>query len=136
MILLLLIITIIIIMTSNNTNNYVGNEYPTNTQCKLAPLGRPDIIQHNGTNDDSTYIYIYIYIYIHTHMYVSLSLYIYIERERYRCRINKHSSRCRLCFQSSDPAPRISKLTQRYPAAAHKNECVCVCLSDTGMIYM
>ena len=41
----------------------------------------------------------------------------------YRCRINKHSSRCRLCFESTDPAPLISKLTQIYPAAANKNEC-------------
>ena len=42
----------------------------------------------------------------------------------YRCRINKRSSRCRLRFESSGPAPRISKLTQRYPAAAHRNECL------------
>ena len=41
-----------------------------------------------------------------------------------RCRINKHSSRCRLCFESSDPAPLISKLTQIYPAAANKNKCL------------
>ena len=45
----------------------------------------------------------------------------------YRCRINKHSSRCRLCFESSDPAPLISKLKQIYPAAANK---VSVYLSD------
>ena len=45
----------------------------------------------------------------------------------YRCRINKHSSRCRLCFESFDPAPLISKFTQRYPAAANTNECL---LSD------
>ena len=38
----------------------------------------------------------------------------------YRCRMNKHSSRCRLCFESSGPAPLISKLTQRYPTAANK----------------
>ena len=42
----------------------------------------------------------------------------------YRCRINTHSSRCRLCFESSDPAPLISKLTQRCPAAANQNECL------------
>ena len=37
--------------------------------------------------------------------------------------MNKHSSRCRLCFESSDPAPLISKLTQRCPPAANKSEC-------------
>ena len=42
----------------------------------------------------------------------------------YRCQINKHSSRCRLCIESSDPAPLISKLTQRCPAAANQNECL------------
>ena len=41
----------------------------------------------------------------------------------YRCRTNKHSSRCRLCFESSDPAPLISKLTQRCPAAANISKC-------------
>ena len=40
----------------------------------------------------------------------------------YRCRINEHSSRCCLCFESSDPAPLISRLTQRYPAAANKHD--------------
>ena len=44
----------------------------------------------------------------------------------YRCRINQHSSRCRQCFESSDPAPPISKLTQRYPAAANKHECLSI----------
>ena len=34
------------------------------------------------------------------------------------CEIN--TSRCRLCFQRPDPAPLISKLTPRYPAAADK----------------
>ena len=42
----------------------------------------------------------------------------------YRCRINKHSSRCRLCFDSSGSAPLISKLTQIYSTAANKNECL------------
>ena len=40
----------------------------------------------------------------------------------YRCLWNKHSSRCRLCFQSPDPAALISMLTQRYPTAANNNE--------------
>ena len=38
--------------------------------------------------------------------------------------MNKHSSRCRLCFESSDPASRISKLMQRYPAEANIHECL------------
>ena len=42
----------------------------------------------------------------------------------YRYRINKHSSRCRQYYESSDTAPLISKLTQRYPAAANENECL------------
>ena len=42
----------------------------------------------------------------------------------YRCRMNKHSYRCRLWFESSDPAPLISKLTRICPAAANKNECL------------
>ena len=41
----------------------------------------------------------------------------------YRCLWNKHSSRCRWCFQCPDPAPLISKLTPRYPTAANINEC-------------
>ena len=32
-------------------------------------------------------------------------------------------SRCRWCFQCPDPAPLVSKLTPRYPTAAHHNEC-------------
>ena len=48
----------------------------------------------------------------------------YYHQYYYRCLMNKHSSRCGLCLESSDPAPRISKLTQRYPAAADKNECL------------
>ena len=40
----------------------------------------------------------------------------------YRCLWHKHSSGCRLCFQSPDPAPLISKLAQRYTTAANKHE--------------
>ena len=36
----------------------------------------------------------------------------------------KHWYRCWLWFESSDPAPLISKLTQIYPAAANTNECL------------
>ena len=54
--------------------------------------------------------------YIYTYIYI----YIYI----YRCRINQHSSRRRLYFGRSGKVPLISKLTQGYPAAANKSECV------------
>ena len=49
------------------------------------------------------------------------------QRWPYRCRINKHSSRCRQCFESSDPAPPISNFMQRYPQQLTK---VSVYLSD------
>ena len=69
----------------------------------------------------------YIYIYICMIMYIYIYMYTYREREKrcfYWCLWNKHSSRWRWCFQCPDPAPLISKLMERCPTAANKNECL------------
>ena len=47
----------------------------------------------------------------------------YYDHHRRRRRWNKHS-RWHWCFQCPDPAPLISKLEERCPTAANKNECL------------